>query len=351
MKTAQIVSVIIIWAVIIFLTFFECEGANAAVTGMCSNCHTMHDSQGGVSEVPAIEGGSGSLTKGGCVGCHTGTNEAGGVIPFVFSTDKPIYGANTLAGGNFYWVTQDSDPYTHRKGHNVKGIPGMLKDPILSAAPGGVGTCGDTTGCHDSLFEIPTKDTGCEGCHLHPKHHATRQDKNTPAEEEHGYFRFLSGHFEATGQGVEGIEDKDWQLSNSETDHNEYLGVVNNNTTGGFCGVGGNTMTAYCTGCHGNFHVQESKETGGWIRHPSDSPLSTEECENYTVYDPNVPVARTALDGVSSKVDSNDLVMCLSCHRAHGSPYDDMLRWDYGAMVINNSANSSDGCFKCHSTK
>lgn len=337
-----------ILAIIICLTFFGYERANAAVSGACANCHTMHNSQGGKSVCG--EDISGALTKGTCVGCHTGTNSSGGVIPYVFSPDGPTYGTDTLAGGNFYWVTQFSDDYAHRKGHNVKGIPGMLKDPVLATAPGSIGTCGDTTGCHDSLFEIPTKDTGCEGCHLHPKHHAARQAPGTPALEENGYFRFLSGHFEAIGQGVEGIEDEDWQLSNSETDHNEYLGVVSNNSTGGFCGVGENTMTAYCTGCHGNFHVQ-TNNVGGWIRHPSDAPLSTEECGNYEVYDPEVPVARTALTGVLSTVNSGDLVMCLSCHRAHGSPYDDMLRWDYDTMVINDSVNSSDGCFKCHSTK
>ena len=276
-------------------------------------------------------------------------------MPFwVFSPDSggPTYGVDTLAGGNFYWAVQ-SEENPSAKGHNVKGIPGMIKDTALAKAPGGV-TCSDTPGCHDSLFDIPTKSTGCEGCHLAPKHHAARQEEGKPAKQEHGYFRFLSGHVgDLIGtHGVEGIEDNDWQHTNGATDHNEYLGRVNNNSTGGFSGAGENTMTAYCTGCHGNFHVQKNT-AGGWIRHPSDALLPSEgEYTKYKIYDPNVPVARDDLTaGVLGTVDSGDMVMCLSCHRAHGSPYDDMLRWDYDSMVISGGANDGTGCFKCHSAK
>lgn len=346
MKTTINMHVKSVLATMTCLLLLGVTSAYAAVSGSCANCHTMHNSQGGVSEID--EGPSGSLTKGTCVGCHTGNNTVNGVMPYVFSPDGPTYGTDTLAGGNFYWVTQDG-----KKGHNVKGIPTMLEDGILNKAPGGIATCSETTGCHDSLFDIPTKATGCEGCHLAPKHHAARQVEGMPAKQEHGYFRFLSGHVgDLIGShGVEGIEDIDWQHSKSETDHNEYLGVVSNNSTGGFAGVGGNTMTAYCTGCHGNFHVQQNT-MGSWIRHPSDAKLPSDgEYTAYTVYDPEVPVARDAFNGVESTVDSDDMVMCLSCHRAHGSPYDDMLRWDYDTMIISGGSNDGTGCFKCHSEK
>lgn len=44
-----------------------------------------------------------------------------------------------------------------------------------------------------------------------------------------------------------------------------------------------------------------------------------------------------------------DKVMCLSCHRAHGSPYPDMLRFDYNMEA--GGGTSTDGCFKCHTNK
>ena len=33
-------------------------------------------------------------------------------------------------------------------------------------------------------------------------------------------------------------------------------------------------------------------------------------------------------------------VFCLTCHRAHASPYPDAMRWDYG--------NGAGGCLECH---
>jgi hypothetical protein len=60
------------------------------------------------------------------------------------------------------------------------------------------------------------------------------------------------------------------------------------------------------------------------------------------------------LTGCSNSGRMNVYVMCLSCHRAHGSPYNDMLRWDYDGMVAGNGSgggNDGTGCFKCHSEK
>ena len=335
----------------------------AKVAGVCGNCHTMHNSQGGANMMinTTIDGSGGpdgggypALTRGTCVGCHTGENTGSNITPFVYNTGSVTYGTDTLAGGNFKWVVTDD-----ATGHNVKGIPGMTADTTLTHAPGDSFGLGCTTGCHATLF-APVDggvalNTGCEGCHLDPKHHATQQPAGAPAVAANGYFRFLSGHMGGTGSGVEGIEDGNWEYTNSATVHNEYLGLVNENSSGGFFGIGGNTMTAYCTGCHGNFHTQLDSNDE-WIRHPSDAVLpNTGEYTDYTTYNPNVPVARpdlTAIANTGLVANNSDMVMCLSCHRAHGSPYDDMLRWDYSNMVAGaGGAFSGTGCFQCHSEK
>ncbi|MBW2570105.1 MAG: cytochrome c3 family protein [Deltaproteobacteria bacterium] len=322
----------------------------AKVAGMCSNCHTMHNSQGGSHMIinTTIDGensgthggGYPSLTRGSCVGCHTGENTSTSVTPYVYNTDSVTYGTDTLAGGNFKWVL-DSDA----KGHNVSGIPGMTGDGALSVAPGDFQSEGcAASSCHATLFnpvDSVTLDTGCEGCHLEPKHHAPQQVAGTAALEANGYFRFLKGH--DTGDGVHGIEDSGWELNPSGMAHNEYLG----STTGT-----ANTMTGYCIGCHGNFHVQKDGNAN-WIRHPSDAVIpDTGEYATYTAYDPNVPVARPSLTAVSDSVTpGTDMVMCLSCHRAHGSPNDDMLRWSYSGMVAGGTGADGTGCFTCHSEK
>ena len=326
----------------------------AKVAGVCSNCHTMHNSQGGAHKMinEAIDGpftpgdgGFPSLTRGSCVGCHTGENTLTSTTPYVYNTGSVTYGTDTLAGGNFKWVVTDD-----AKGHNVSGIPGMGgDDALIAGAPGDVNAdsfCSDSS-CHTTLYEPVDLDdaalnTGCEGCHL-PKHHAPQQTAGTAALAANGYFRFLSAAEHTVGVGVHGIEDSDWQFTNGASDHNEYLG----STT-----LTANTMTGYCVGCHGNFHVQQDGN-GAWIRHPSDAVLpGTGEYAAYTAYDTDVPVARANIDGgVSGTVGSTDMVMCLSCHRAHGSPNDDMLRWSYTGMVAGGGGDDGTGCFTCHSEK
>ena len=347
------------------IAMFMASPVCAAVTGSCAGCHTMHNSQGGSHMMfnTTIDGTSGgthgggypSLTRGSCVGCHTGTNTSTGPRPFVYDTSPPTYGTDTLAGGNFYWATQAG-----AKGHNVKGIPDMAADVDLASAPGDVFGSGCANSCHISLFTPQLSgnplNTGCEGCHLATKHHAPQQATGTPALEANGYFRFLSGHMGGAGRGVEGIEDADWQLETSLNNHNEYLGKVGTHTfAGGFGNLGENTMTAYCTGCHGNFHTQVDGNAN-WIRHPSDAVLpTTGEYAQYTVYDPIAPVARPDLSSYSGPdatvTPGTDMVMCLSCHRAHGSPYDDLLRWEYDGMIAGGGGADGTGCFVCHTEK
>jgi predicted CXXCH cytochrome family protein len=339
MKRKKILS----WSLAMAISLLLCGGgiSYAKVTGVCSNCHTMHNSEDGGNMIlnPALDGTDPNpyLTRGSCVGCHTGTNSVGS-RPFVYNTSAPT---NPLAGGNFYWVTQDD-----ATGHNVKGIPLMSLDGTLDVAPGddGTGTFACADSCHASLYTTTLVDTGCEGCHIEPKHHAPQQIVGDPALEANGFYRFLSGH--NPGSGVHGIEDDDWQYTNSAFDHNEYLG--NTASTD-------HTMTGYCVGCHGNFHIQQDANSN-WIRHPSDAvlPEGPGEYTAYLDYDPNVPVARPDLEAIANTglvANNADMVMCLSCHRAHGSEYIDMLRWNNDTMVAGGGGADGTGCFKCHSEK
>lgn len=103
---------------------------------------------------------------------------------------------------------------------------------------------------------------------------------------------------------------------------------------------------------------QKEESSKAWIRHPSDSRLpDAGEYNAYVTYDPEVPVARPDLSSYSGPNNSNrskvtpdeDLVMCLSCHRPHGSPYPDILRWDYEEMRV--GSDNTNGCFVCHTQK
>jgi hypothetical protein len=117
------------------------------------------------------------------------------------------------------------------------------------------------------------------------------------------------------------------------------------------------TATAYCCGCHGNFHNEnvEGDGSGSWIRHPSDAKLPPDgEYAAYVDYNPLAPVARPAVTGSASPtvIPGTDMVMCLSCHRPHGSPYDGLLRWKYtGDGGCEAQGTSKCGCFVCHTQK
>ncbi|HIJ78265.1 MAG: hypothetical protein OEY01_03035 [Desulfobulbaceae bacterium] len=326
--------------------------AGARVSGVCSGCHTMHNSQDGVDVVAA--GVSRALTKGGCVGCHTGTNDGLNDIPYVISTTA-AYGTNTLAGGNFKWVADGSDA----AGHNVQGI--ATRDGALGITPPGNGgtalatqiTCAGTAGCHGKKTELD-QFTAMSGAH-----HGN--DSTVNGLSLAGSYRFLSG--------ILGKEDTNWEYTNGAGDHNQYYGVDRGTDNGTADDAG--TISALCAQCHGTFHTGagEISYAGAmdspWVRHPTDFDLSSivdkanKEYQYYTTYSVEAPVATSVLTSgvvttlVNTNVQTagNGIVVCVSCHRAHGSPYADLLRWNYSTMDAHNGVTGNTGCFTCHTTK
>ena len=95
--------------------------------------------------------------------------------------------------------------------------------------------------------------------------------------------------------------------------------------------------------------------SGAFLRHPSDYviPNGTEYAA-YTAYDLSAPVARPTLATASSGTvtPGTDMVMCLSCHVAHGSDQDYLLRFDYSTMTAGSGSDATTGgCLACHTTK
>jgi len=305
----------------------------------CGECHTMHNSQ----NMSSMTGGSAeqALLVSTCIGCHTGTNAASSYVPYVYTTSEPTYGLTgtagghtTLAGGNFYWV-QSADPDHNRMGHNVAGIADP-DDELGNIPPGGTDiggqlTCAGQYGCHGDRTKSSDLDA------LRPGSHHVEDD---PTDSTYGgsdvpqSYRFLLG--------VKGFEDSDWEFTVSDADHNQYNGA----TDGGAAAT--DTISYFCASCHGDFHNGDTSSP--FLRHPTDISLPTSgEHGAYTTYDPAVPVASTDITSQWSDISDPDnrIVACISCHRAHGSPYDSILRWDYKSWP-NGGYN---GCAVCHSYK
>jgi hypothetical protein len=322
----------------------------AKVTGACSNCHTMHSSQSSAPQEWTEKGwipgtANPALLVATCIGCHSSTT-AGTILygntPIVLNTLTPTA---PLAGGNFYYINPD-DPTGHANGHNVAGID--VADVTLGFMPPG-GTslgsqlrCSGTYGCHghngrqsgDSAVEDETQ--AIKGAH--------HGDDTPPLEgsltDVARNYRFLLG--------IKGTEDDDWEQDNTNTSHNEYKGYTSSAT---------DTISYLCAECHGKFHTWvggpgEVGTASPWFRHPTDIALKlTGEYSAYTIYDMKAPVARPEDNYTGDPTNvrpGTDILMCLSCHRAHASPYFKMVRWDY------KSANLSDalsGCNVCHTSK
>ncbi|MDH4332515.1 MAG: hypothetical protein OEV89_08040 [Desulfobulbaceae bacterium] len=341
----------------------------AQVTGPCVSCHTMHNSQGGASMNPASTTTVfRSLTKGDCVGCHTSTTNAlvETNTPKVNHGAAPASPTDTLAGGSFYWVQT-----ANAKGHNVLGIAGA--DSLGNTPPGGSAlasqlTCAGTVGCHGD------RTVADQYASISGSHHAAPQNAGTVAGAVDGTslansYRFL--------KGIKGIEDPTWETpaTLAANKHNQYYGV--SRTSDAVTGTDG-TISALCGQCHGAFHASATAHndttapaagisyannmTSPWVRHPTDFDMNKVKTKEYGAYGgsgtnayvPGVPVASNSITAIKSTVlqaDGDAIVTCISCHRAHGSANDDLLRWSYASMDAHASTDGNVGCFACHTTK
>lgn len=338
----------------------------------CSACHTMHNSQNNAPMRTTTSGGTNLaeplpvLLLDTCVGCHSGTNATD---PSLLTTTKQpkvnaIAGApgymnfgvagNSLAGGDFWWVGAGGDA----KGHNVLGIDGA--DAVLGNLPpggGGIGSqlqCAGITGCHGN-----TVDSGIDA--LDGAHHAPHNNQQAmtaaTATTVGTSFRYLLN--------VQGGEDTNWEWSAAANDHNQYVGFARNAAT-----LQAGTLSNMCARCHGAFHntangsdtfgINENNNdfaaVGSWIRHPTDYAMGNtagSQYASYAAYSLQAPVGRTVgtlNDGLTNVGDANHrIVLCVSCHRAHGSPYNDILRWNYSTMQV--GTNVTTGCMSCHRGK
>ncbi len=345
--------------------------AAAKVAGQCAICHTMHNSQDGAPMAFDAAGAAQTapndvLLLRGCVACHTGSNDGTNVIPYVSDTSAPTYGVDgttgdTLAGGSFYWVasrTAGADgSLTDQTGHNVATDGMAPQDAVLLNMPPGalVGLtaqlrCAGANGCHGDSAE--TSDFAA----ISGTHHADDStiDGSTTATS----FRFLLG--------VIGLEDPDWEYQPTVTAHNQYKGVDRTTDTTDQT----DTISSLCARCHNDFH-NGAGEVGGtnpttgafaspWVRHPTDFDMAntggTSEYRSYggagNPYVVSAPVASDDVSAVKNAITftgDDAIVTCISCHRAHGSSYSDLLRWDYSA--VSAGTGGSGACFECHTTK
>ena len=349
------------------------EKSYPQIQGVCSNCHTMHNSQDGApmnldNSATPNEG----LLRLTCLGCHaqiaaTATVMMGpNIVPQVMHA-----GEDHLAGGNFGYITGlAGSGEADNKGHNIAALTGT--DDTLYGPPG----------FFHSDHWVNTETLSCAsfraGCHgvrratqsivpiigIAGSHHKNESGQLTDAEWPYQSYRFL--------HKVKGLESSDWEENATADNHNEYSAASSPlqldcatrcHTTAGMVISRSGTISGFCATCHSEFHTLSYDGVDGigstisspFLRHPTDISLpATGEYADYTQYNLDAPVGRLIVPAASSSTvtPGSDAVTCLSCHMAHASDYPDMLRWDYTTTIAGEAGDAADtGCFVCHSTK
>jgi predicted CXXCH cytochrome family protein len=343
--------------ILILLIIAASDMPQAKVTGECYNCHTMHYSQGGGALAQWGQSGPYSaLTTNTCVGCHTAAsgiqNTGLNTTPYVMCISTPAYGAtgteeNTIAGGSFYWMKTDETT-----GHDVDGIatafdmlppgyPGASYDsnrPATWPADTQV-TCAGTYGCHGT--------TGTTDAYTAVKggHHG--DDSN---------YRMLNG---VAGKewNTAGATGGKWEFKPTNSKHNQYKAI--HRASGDQTSSDTTTISYLCGQCHGNFHGGSGNigSSSPWLRHPTDVQLKgagTEYANYNTTDNPYSVVAPVGSFTVTEPLanvtpgTTNCIVTCISCHRAHGTQYYKIMRWDYKSATLLTALR---GCVVCHTSK
>ena len=291
----------------------------------CAGCHTMHNSQNGALVDTAHPNGNAYLLNAGnpsdtCLRCHAGYGQ--------FKN-----GEGFGPGGDYYWVTRtfswvsrgatvSSTGDSH--GHNViSPAKGIAQDATLANAPGGsfLSSRLACTSCHDphgnQNFRL------LYGAGAGPKYDGTRYAFTNAAPLALGNSRNTYG----TQPGVE-----------TNTDHTIYK----------------SGMSMWCANCHTTLHdnntanfVHPTRSMGSTVAATYNAYVSSDDISSgnaATSYWGLVPFEAASVDletadpaNYTQGPTGTDEVMCLTCHRAHASPFNDIARWDMSVNLISLS--------------
>ena len=358
-------------------------------TDMCLSCHMQGQNTSATAALPNVL-------------------DSGWTAPIVMTLDGVDPAGIAMPGGDFYY--SDLDPAT---GHNPAYTAGalgatatslfMASDPILGDVPPGGIIDGDN-------------EWSCHTCHgMHSRFSGSYTAWRQISRKVNGVVvsgdvtsfgvETATGNKGATAAGYEplksnsrgdvqgtnyvnkradtqALEGADLFLDESDINKNVYRG--------GF--------SSFCSVCHGDFHGgngetrtadnANTRAGGYWVRHPSNVAMneagSKYGINTYTAvvtnaqgtnpnpvgYDWRYPLVQPDADftvkiDVASMTDpataiGADRMMCLTCHKAHASEFNNMTRWDTEGHafisdgdldfmgVASNGDNPAYGCAKCH---
>jgi hypothetical protein len=302
----------------------------------CNGCHSMHNSPDnpvtGTPNSTLLKGTDASST---CLNCHAGSGSP--TSYHILSTN----GSAWTPGGDFFWLTQSysnvvrgntstSDP--DQMGHNVVAMDFSLTvDGNNVQAPGGTYSAAllGCASCHNPHGQV----NGGTANGQDPISVSGSYGDVPPAGTIAGSYRLLgstpygaitapapiavipyatrfsdasdASHV-AYGQGM-----SEWCASC----HSQYQGTPNKHPAGNLETLSSNRATTY------NAYVATGDFTGGTGANAYTGlvPFERQETDKTILL-----AAATSTQGPTT----SDNVMCLTCHRAHASAFDNITRWN-----------------------
>lgn len=352
MKKLQLVSITTTFltaALIIFSISGVVYAFHEGGVGYCEGCHVLHDSQSSYIEKQNIDNKITELLKGtdpssNCLQCHTDKREFYNILTNDGSTYSP--------GGDFYWLKKtftwneygrlyQSQGDNH--GHNIVAADyGLNADSKLSTAPGGAypSVTMNCISCHDPHGKINNAST--QKAISVSGSYGEIPPEGTIA----GNYRMLGGVGYGGGKWTNGtlftqpapvaVANPD-NLIETDSNHTAY----------------GSGMSEWCSNCHTDYLNNSNK-------HPSSNSakLDNNIASNYNSYvrtgDITGEQANAYLALVPFEIGTTEIsildpsstsgpeagkanVMCLTCHRAHASAFENIGRWDFSTTFIANS--------------
>jgi hypothetical protein len=305
----------------------------------CDGCHSMHNSP----ENPVSGSPNNTLLKGSdpsstCLNCHQGP--VGSLVGEGSYHIKSDNASSWTPGGDFFWLSavfttpggwpgappSTSDPDNF--GHNVvAGDFSMAADATNTQAPGGT---------------FPSSSLGCNSCHNpHGQVNGGTANGQPPVSVSGSYgavpvsgtiagnYRLLRDSYDAGFSADAPIAvTAGWDATDAS--HPAY----------------GQGMAEWCGNCHGDYAnaITPGKHKSG------NGAVLNGEATNYNAYvatgdftglpatsftelvqferqetDKTILLAATTS---TAGPDGTDNVMCLTCHRAHASAFNNITRWD-----------------------
>ncbi|MBW1842803.1 MAG: cytochrome C [Deltaproteobacteria bacterium] len=288
----------------------------------CDGCHSMHNSldnpvEGNPNNL-LLKGSDPSST---CLNCHAGAGSSRSYHSM--SADGTVWSP----AGDFFWLTQSytntnwsgsvtSDP--DNMGHNVIALDfGLTVDATNAAAPGGGYPSGilGCQSCHDPHGQVGTGGTA-------PISVSGSYGDVPVAGTIAGNYRLLEDSFATAPTAV--------TAGYGETDasHVAY----------------GENMGEWCAGCHGDYINDNHKHPSGngeflngqatvynaYVATGDFTGLPATSFDALVQFERQETDKAVLLAAVTSTAgpDSTDNVMCMTCHRAHASAFNNITRWD-----------------------